>query len=342
MNLVSHPSSSDRFVPSHGSKSKRRSSALQSGQTSPVESSASSSYRADGHVSDISAFLSIVSIMRVSLPPFQSSAISPALSPQTPVYGTQGYPYTPQSDSVGFHTSNNYGPPPDSSHSWNYPAQERNGYVSQALPSMNAYGRAGAPSTSTNGPGPSGAGWHSAGAMRESDAVTYRAWPAEGHYSVDNSSFPGTGPEPSLRPPTSPASSHFGGDGNHWQQQPTSPSSAESASPCRYNQEQYAAFPPPPSLDNSAYNSAGYFQHHSQAQFHSGNYPQNQNVNDTQNTPIPPQHTYTRTLVGPLSANACRLVDEHQQPGILFLFQDLSVRTEGNLASKEPRPCSSP
>ena len=42
-----------------------------------------------------------------------------------------------------------------------------------------------------------------------------------------------------------------------------------------------------------------------------------------------PRHTYTRTLVGPLSANACRLLDEHRKPGIFFLFQDLSVRTEG-------------
>jgi len=39
--------------------------------------------------------------------------------------------------------------------------------------------------------------------------------------------------------------------------------------------------------------------------------------------------TYTRALVGPLSANATRLQDEHRKPGIFFLFQDLSVRTEG-------------
>ncbi|KXN92292.1 hypothetical protein AN958_08523 [Leucoagaricus sp. SymC.cos] len=46
--------------------------------------------------------------------------------------------------------------------------------------------------------------------------------------------------------------------------------------------------------------------------------------------PMPsPRSTYTRTLVGPLSANACRLQDEHRKPGIFFLFQDLSVRTEG-------------
>ncbi|KAG8936735.1 hypothetical protein FRC02_012017 [Tulasnella sp. 418] len=38
---------------------------------------------------------------------------------------------------------------------------------------------------------------------------------------------------------------------------------------------------------------------------------------------------YTRTLVGPLSAGAARLLDEHGAPGIFFTFQDLSVRTEG-------------
>jgi hypothetical protein len=42
-----------------------------------------------------------------------------------------------------------------------------------------------------------------------------------------------------------------------------------------------------------------------------------------------PRHAHTRTLVGPLSANACRLMDENNKPGIFFLFQDLSIRTEG-------------
>jgi len=42
-----------------------------------------------------------------------------------------------------------------------------------------------------------------------------------------------------------------------------------------------------------------------------------------------PRNAYTRTLVGPLSSNGYRLLDEHRKPGIFFLFQDLSVRTEG-------------
>lgn len=51
---------------------------------------------------------------------------------------------------------------------------------------------------------------------------------------------------------------------------------------------------------------------------------------DTASAAVPiPRATYTRTLVGPLSANAARLNDEHRKPGIFFLFQDLSIRTEG-------------
>ncbi|KAG8815394.1 hypothetical protein FRC19_001058 [Serendipita sp. 401] len=38
---------------------------------------------------------------------------------------------------------------------------------------------------------------------------------------------------------------------------------------------------------------------------------------------------YARTLIGPLAASAQTLTDDHDEPGIFFLFQDLSVRTEG-------------
>lgn len=56
--------------------------------------------------------------------------------------------------------------------------------------------------------------------------------------------------------------------------------------------------------------------------------------------PPPSRNLFTRTLVGPLSANATRLLDEHRKPGIFFLFQDLSVRTEGQylLHAAESRP----
>lgn len=55
-----------------------------------------------------------------------------------------------------------------------------------------------------------------------------------------------------------------------------------------------------------------------------------QGKSDQRPLPPLPRHTYTRTLVGPLSANATLLQDEHRKPGIFFLFQDLSVRTEGD------------
>lgn len=38
---------------------------------------------------------------------------------------------------------------------------------------------------------------------------------------------------------------------------------------------------------------------------------------------------YARTLIGPLAASAQTINDENDEPGIFFLFQDLSVRTEG-------------
>lgn len=38
---------------------------------------------------------------------------------------------------------------------------------------------------------------------------------------------------------------------------------------------------------------------------------------------------YARTLIGPLAAGAQTLNDDNDEPGIFFLFQDLSVRTEG-------------
>lgn len=39
---------------------------------------------------------------------------------------------------------------------------------------------------------------------------------------------------------------------------------------------------------------------------------------------------FTRNLIGSLSVNAARLNNEHGEPGFYFVFQDLSVRMEGN------------
>ncbi|KAH7887525.1 velvet factor-domain-containing protein [Phlebopus sp. FC_14] len=86
--------------------------------------------------------------------------------------------------------------------------------------------------------------------------------------------------------------------------------------------------------DNSSLYSAQAYpqsQQSSQTPYYQNNYAQSTSSASpppSSSHPLP-RHTYTRTLVGPLSSNACRLLDEHRRPGIFFLFQDLSVRTEG-------------
>ena len=96
--------------------------------------------------------------------------------------------------------------------------------------------------------------------------------------------------------------------------------------------------PPPQPVDTGMYASASYaqqqHQHQQQQAQAQASYPHapayaQENPTPASTIPPLPRHTYTRTLVGPLSANACRLLDEHRKPGIFFLFQDLSIRTEG-------------
>jgi hypothetical protein len=52
---------------------------------------------------------------------------------------------------------------------------------------------------------------------------------------------------------------------------------------------------------------------------------------DSQPQPWPAEEPteYARTLIGPLAAGAQTLNDNNDEPGVFFLFQDLSVRTEG-------------
>lgn len=184
------------------------------------------------------------------------------------------------------------------------------------------------------------------------DSESYRPWPQDQSYSSIDSSHPAppgsTSLDPSLRGPPAPGSNEHG---PNWSNNNNN-NHSDTYGPSRYSQshEQYnqsaqpqhspttASHPPPPNpppVDTSMYASAQYAQqqHQQQAQshyHHQAGYPVPP-PDDTPNSTIPPlpRHTYTRTLVGPLSANACRLLDEHRKPGIFFLFQDLSIRTEG-------------
>ncbi|KAF8450647.1 velvet factor [Boletus edulis BED1] len=91
--------------------------------------------------------------------------------------------------------------------------------------------------------------------------------------------------------------------------------------------DSYAANYDTPTL----YGAPVYPQQPPQTPYYQASYPQSNTSSSSPPASSPPltRHVYTRTLVGPLSCNACRLLDEHQIPGIFFLFQDLSVRTEG-------------
>jgi len=59
--------------------------------------------------------------------------------------------------------------------------------------------------------------------------------------------------------------------------------------------------------------------------------PSEQGYLDSQPEPWPADEPieYARTLIGPLAAGAQTLNDDNDEPGVFFLFQDLSVRTEG-------------
>ena len=81
-------------------------------------------------------------------------------------------------------------------------------------------------------------------------------------------------------------------------------------------------------MDTSMYASASYVQN--QQYYPTSNHHQPEAFQSGSSIPLP-RHTYTRTLVGPLCANASKLSDEHRKSGIFFLFQDLSIRTEGTI-----------
>ncbi|KAF5333238.1 hypothetical protein D9611_002518 [Ephemerocybe angulata] len=125
----------------------------------------------------------------------------------------------------------------------------------------------------------------------------------------------------SFPPPVLPSISSFARNAAGSNSEPWVPS----------NNQDYAI---DPALRNaSASDSRENADHSSQGTGSHGAYPNvapytQESSETSQNIPRQPAN-YTRTLVGPLSANACRLLDEHRKEGIFFLFQDLSVRTEG-------------
>ncbi|KAF5364333.1 hypothetical protein D9756_000182 [Leucocoprinus leucothites] len=318
MNLVLHPSSADRYMPIPASKNRRRGASIvqtpvsHSGQQTPIQPSPAPTYR------------------------------PPEPTPQTPLptYTAhhQGY------FSASAAAPDTYGPPhshpPPQDHNsqasgWGYAptgVDRSTTYPPPILPSIHTF--AAASTTTSSGP------QHPHSATAWGDATTaataqstdaYHQHHHQHHYSVDpnhpSSSSIAKPPHDNTHAHGGPvyASQPYGHTHQSIQLTPTHP-------------------PPPPSYVGGTPN-ANYAPNNTMGPPVNNN-SSNEKSSSTLNTPTtpatssapmttsyPPMQSprlaYTRTLVGPLSANATRLQDEHRKPGIFFLFQDLSVRTEG-------------
>jgi hypothetical protein len=194
-------------------------------------------------------------------------------------------------------------------------------------------------------------GWHN-GVSAPQDASTngYRPWPsqqydalaAQGHSSISATPVPSAfDPSLSSTLPSQYQSIELQEGQPSWSQPVSPPSNSRvfaHSGPARPAQEMPVSRPdagPPPnhiSSEQSMYASASIAQQH----MREGPLSPSSSSSPSANVPLP-GHVYTRTLVGPLAANACRLLDEHRKPGVFFLFQDLSIRTEGVLC---PTPFS--
>ncbi|PPQ65372.1 hypothetical protein CVT24_011482 [Panaeolus cyanescens] len=284
MNLVMHPSSADRYVPSHNaSKTRRRGASTSAPPTRP-----------SGNQTPLA---------RSSPPPQyrpgdQSQGTPAPLSAHTP-YNNQGfYNTTTNGDTAANYPPNaSYASQPSESASWAYPQSQgtppdrSTGFPPPILPSIHSFARTGTATPSESWP------------ESEPEVLPYRAWNTDTAYgSVDG--FSNSQVDPALRTSNSSEPSR---DGAIWSQTGFNSSNPDldqsSVASGQYHQPAYSQFPQPVSGPDGGFTPAS--------------------------MPPLPRHNYTRTLVGPLSANACRLLDEHRKPGIFFLFQDLSVRTEG-------------
>ncbi|KAF8622095.1 hypothetical protein AX15_007234 [Amanita polypyramis BW_CC] len=276
MNLVLHPSSVERYVPTNSSKSKRRSTngSIQ-GPRTPVGRSPSATHHR----------------------PEDPASPTQITSPQTPTYYTDNAAFQPAN---AYNTSTS-----DTTSTWNYPQapmMDRSAsYPTTILPSIQTFGRTSAPASAVNST-PSES-WNTN--ENESDMLSYRQWETNG-YTTNHYTTAQT--DPSLRT-----------SGHHDNREQSSWSQHHDEYPTEHTmyapgpqtlQTSILQVPPPPPTPAQQNASSPTSPH-------------------TAPPPPPRQYTYTRTLVGPLSANACRLMDEHRKWDIFFLFQDLSVRTEG-------------
>ncbi|KAF7352505.1 Velvet complex subunit B [Mycena venus] len=306
-NLVLHPSSGERYVPVQTTKQRRRGGSA----TGPPRS---------GHQTPIS---------RSTPTPFRPAG---ADSGSGPGYsGNQGgyfpAPQSPMSGPVSFAPSSPYGPPSQPP-TWGYPSHssqsspqvDRNTtYPPPILPSIHSFGRSSSVSSPVAEP------WSA------DPEPTYRPWNADNNNSSSFGHADHYNP-PALKSGSEPRDGHTPwGEPNRYSQDSTSYASSPTPTPQQYDPALYAASSPYSHPPQSQQQQVQYFSPSSASNNNSGSgYPQQSAPSGSAILPAPsPRNAYTRTLVGPLSSNGYRLLDEHRKPGIFFLFQDLSVRTEG-------------
>lgn len=341
MNLVLHPTSSDRYITTHAPKRRR------------TNAPSTSIHPPGDHANPTPSTSSPITPKFASRPTVeaQHTAFPPLIVPLIPGYSSQGYPLpTPPpppppplvQDSTGFHSSlSAYSSASDAS-SWAYGLQGPSSSSSYSLPSLSRSLSSslvtGMGTGSSSGPGTTGS-WQT-----DADVDNpYRTWSADPQYGTLDplgpapmpASASGSGVESALRQTASGQYPNIETRTNtSWNQVSTShtteayiitPTAAEPPSSASL-----IAGPHNPPYDQSMYASASYSQRTPRST-HSSSSSSHAQPPPAPSSTIPPlpRHTYTRTLVGLLAANACRLLDEHRKPGIFFLFQDLSIRTEG-------------
>lgn len=307
MNLVLHPSStSDRYVPVGASKPKQH-----RGSNPSV-----SSPRSD-HPSPSSSHSTPTSATEPSRMPMDAQpSVNPVLGCATsaPGYNHPNYPYptggTPVSDCASYPGSSPFASSPDSPGGWGYAHPAAPGQVDRSNfqnPMLRGAPRNGMQAVTSAEP------WHGPTGFRtDHDTGNFRSWSAVADPSYGLSA-PSQGGVYGNQEADSTARSHPSVDTGQG----------------RYPQEPYSVagqgYDNPP-----VYGSPIHPNQSPQTTYYQHSYSQSPSSSSSPASAHSlPRHTYTRTLVGPLSSNACRLLDEHRRPGIFFLFQDLSVRTEG-------------
>ncbi|KAF9226703.1 hypothetical protein BS17DRAFT_696854 [Gyrodon lividus] len=312
MNLVLHPSSSaDRYIPTSTAKPKRPRG------TNPTAPSP----RSD-HPSPPSSHSTPNSAAEQSRPPMESQpVVNTTMLGQAPSgYNSSTYSYTTSPgpslpDGMTYPGSNTYNSSPDSPDSWGFPPTGAQGSHSFHNHSLRNAPRNGMQATAGGEP------WNAQPTYRtDADTASYRPW------SVAESSY-----QTALHPQAGVYANQDMDPSNRSYHPTVQPD------PHQWNQSHQESYAPPGqgSYDASTlYGAPAYPQQSPQMPYYQNNYAQSSTSSSSPPPPPAsthplPRHTYTRTLVGPLSSNACRLLDEHRRPGIFFLFQDLSVRTEG-------------